>query len=135
MTRFSENSHLGRKVQNIRGGPGPRAPQKGAHRARSVRIAPWLGGPGAARPPPLLFFSRTPCENWGSLWESDVMNEPSWLDKDRYELENTVVAAMYQRLVETVIAGIKSLPDNCRQSGEDSNLTDVWEEFKYQLQE
>src|SRR5215813_11165104 len=63
------------------------------------------------------------------------MDEPSWLDKDRYELVNTVVAAMYQRLVETVIAGIKSLPDNCRQSGEDSNLTDVWEEFKYQLQE
>jgi hypothetical protein len=42
---------------------------------------------------------------------------------------------MYQRLVESVIASIKVLPDNCRQSGDDSKLKDVWDEFKYQLQE
>src|SRR5262249_61509101 len=117
MTGLSENSHLGRKAQNIRGGPGPGAPEKGAHGARSVRMAPWLGVLGAAWLPTLLFFSRNPCENWGSLWESDVMNEPSWLDKDRYELVNTVVAAMYQRLRRTVIAGIKSVPDNFQTRG------------------
>ncbi len=62
------------------------------------------------------------------------MDEPISLDKDRYELVKTIVAAMYQRLVETVITDIKSLPDNCRQSGDDSKLKDVWEEFKYEIQ-
>ena len=41
---------------------------------------------------------------------------------------------MYNGLVAVVIADIKALPDNCRQSGDDSNLKDVWEEFKDHLQ-
>jgi hypothetical protein len=45
-----------------------------------------------------------------------------------------IVKATYDRLVRTVIAHIKALPDKCRQSGDESDLKDVWEEFKYQLQ-
>lgn len=27
------------------------------------------------------------------------------------------------------------MPDNCKQSGDDSAFPDVWEEFKYEMQE
>lgn len=40
----------------------------------------------------------------------------------------------YAKYVRQVIQEIKDLPDECRQSGDDSGLKDVWEEYKYQIQ-
>jgi hypothetical protein len=62
------------------------------------------------------------------------MSEFLSLDRDRYELVCRLVKSMYDGLVGQVIADIKALPDSCRQSGDDSKLKDVWEEYKYQLQ-
>jgi len=44
-----------------------------------------------------------------------------------------IINAKYGDYVRRVIEDIKGLPDNCRQSGDDG-LTDVWEEFKAQIQ-
>src|SRR5262245_50759121 len=56
------------------------------------------------------------------------------IDRDRYELLCRLVKRMYDGLISQVLADIKSLPDGCRQSGDDSKLKDVWEEYKYQIQ-
>ncbi|HEX3149654.1 MAG TPA: hypothetical protein VHR66_16380 [Gemmataceae bacterium] len=61
------------------------------------------------------------------------MGEFSSVDADRLERVRRMAAALYDGLVAKVIAEIKELPGNCRQSG-DSRLKDVWEEFKYQKQ-
>lgn len=45
-----------------------------------------------------------------------------------------IAQRLYEELVIAVIADIKALPPDCRQSGDDSRLANVWEEFKYQLQ-
>src|ERR1700722_13667063 len=62
------------------------------------------------------------------------MAEMDSVDKERLDHVAGIVEAMYGVLVKQVIAVIKALPDRCRQSGDDSVLKDVWEEFKYQLQ-
>jgi hypothetical protein len=62
------------------------------------------------------------------------MSEPSSIEMDRYALVPRIVDAMYDRLVKKVIADIIALPEGSRQSGDDSCLKDVWEEFKYQIQ-
>jgi len=62
------------------------------------------------------------------------MAELNSLDTNRLALVSLIVDAMYDAVVKKVIAEIKALPDNCRQSGDDSCLKDVWEEFKYQMQ-
>jgi hypothetical protein len=56
------------------------------------------------------------------------------IDKERLEHVERIVEAMYGGLVTQVIADVKALPETCRQSGDDSVLKDVWEEFKDQLQ-
>lgn len=45
-----------------------------------------------------------------------------------------IIDAKYKRYAQQVIFEIKALPAECRQSGDDSPLKDVWEEFKDQLQ-
>ena len=62
------------------------------------------------------------------------MAEMSSVDRERLEHLERIVEDLYKRLVGQVIADIKALPENCRQSGDDSGLNDVWEEFKNQLQ-
>jgi hypothetical protein len=62
------------------------------------------------------------------------MGELSSFGMDRLELVDCLAAAMYDCLVKIVIDDIKGLPDGSRQSGDDSMLKDVWEEFKYQIQ-
>jgi hypothetical protein len=62
------------------------------------------------------------------------MDQLDSFDTNRLALVGGIADAMYTRLVKKVIADIKALPDNCRQSGDDSSLKDVWEEFKYQVQ-
>jgi hypothetical protein len=62
------------------------------------------------------------------------MSEFASIDRSRYELVSGLVKTMYDALVGQVIADIKALPDSCRQSGDDSKLKDVWEEYKYQVQ-
>lgn len=62
------------------------------------------------------------------------MAELDSFDELRLARAERVAKAMYSKLVEKVIAEIKALPENCRQSGDDSVLKDVWEEFKYQFQ-
>jgi len=44
-----------------------------------------------------------------------------------------IIKAKYDDYVAQIIADIKRLPDDCRQSGDDG-LSDVWEEFKAQTQ-
>jgi hypothetical protein len=56
------------------------------------------------------------------------------LDADRLRLVGLIVNVLYDELVKVVIADIKALGERCRQSGDDSGLSDVWEEFKYQMQ-
>src|SRR5579872_6705625 len=62
------------------------------------------------------------------------MSELGPIDRDRYELIRRLVEAAYDGLVRQVIADVRTLPDSFRQSGDDSKLKDVWEEFKYQIQ-
>ncbi len=45
-----------------------------------------------------------------------------------------ILTAKYDDYARQVIERIKKLPPECRQSGDDSLLEDVWEEWKYQLQ-
>jgi hypothetical protein len=45
-----------------------------------------------------------------------------------------VLGLKYEAYVQQVIALVRALPDECRQSGDDSVLGDVWEEFKCQVQ-
>jgi hypothetical protein len=45
-----------------------------------------------------------------------------------------IIGAKYNRYTQQVITEIKALPPECRQSGDDSRLNDVWEEFKDQVQ-
>jgi hypothetical protein len=63
------------------------------------------------------------------------MAEMDSVSRERLEYVGRIVDAMYEGLVKQVIADIKALPEECRQSGDNSSLQDVWEEFKYQLQE
>ena len=62
------------------------------------------------------------------------MSEFGSIDRDRYELVCRLVKSIYDGLVRQVVADVKALPDSCRQSGDDSKLKDVWEEYKYQIQ-
>lgn len=62
------------------------------------------------------------------------MAELGHLHSDRLALVDQLANDMYNVLVAEVIGEIMELPDNCRQSGDDSKLGDVWEEFKWQLQ-
>lgn len=45
-----------------------------------------------------------------------------------------IMEAKYEDYCDQVVQIIQELPDDCRQSGDDSVLEDVWEEFKYQVQ-
>ena len=62
------------------------------------------------------------------------MGELSSFGMDRLELVERLAAVMYDNLVKIVIDDIKGMPEGSRQSGDDSMLKDVWEEFKYQIQ-
>jgi hypothetical protein len=62
------------------------------------------------------------------------MEEIRSFEMGRLKHVGRIVADIYSSLVNEVIAVIKALPDNCRQSGENSKLKDVWEEFKYEFQ-
>ena len=54
--------------------------------------------------------------------------------ESKQRLVSSIVFEKYKEQALEVIKQIKVLPDSCRQSGDDSDLTDVWEEFKFQLQ-
>lgn len=56
-----------------------------------------------------------------------------YADDERLEYLGGLVDGIYTKLVQEIIADIKALPEDCRQSG-DSVLANVWEEFKYQVQ-
>lgn len=62
------------------------------------------------------------------------MAEMYSIDRERLQHLERIVEAMYRCLVNQVIADIKALRENCRLSGDDSGLEDVWEEFKSQMQ-
>ena len=55
-------------------------------------------------------------------------------DEFREKQLRPLVDAKYARYAKKVIWHIKRLPKECRQSGDDSVLDSVWEEFKYQIQ-
>ncbi|BCV20628.1 hypothetical protein [Moorella sp. Hama-1] len=46
-----------------------------------------------------------------------------------------IIEAKYMEYARMVIDKIKALGDECRLSGDDSPLKNVWEEFKFQVQE
>lgn len=52
----------------------------------------------------------------------------------KQKLVGSIVFDKYREHALKVIEQIKVLPESCRQSGDDSDLADVWEEFKSQLQ-
>lgn len=60
------------------------------------------------------------------------MDEPPSPNRDRANLLAALAAATYARLVDEVIARVRALPDDSRQSGNPA-LADVWEEFKDQV--
>jgi hypothetical protein len=62
------------------------------------------------------------------------MDQPSPFDKTRLRRIERTARELYDTLEHRVVNHIKALPDTCRQSGDDSGLADVWEEFKYQCQ-
>ena len=45
-----------------------------------------------------------------------------------------IIEAKYEYYCDSIVQIVQELPEDCRQSGEDSALADVWEEFKYQVQ-
>ncbi|GEM_PF-1945545 len=51
----------------------------------------------------------------------------------REEVAN-IINSKYQRYTAEVISRIKALSPDCRQSGDDSSLKNVWEEWKAQIQ-
>lgn len=46
-----------------------------------------------------------------------------------------IISERYAQLVSEIADRVKRLPDSCKQSGDDSEFPDVWEEFKYEIQE
>ncbi len=46
-----------------------------------------------------------------------------------------IIQAKYEDYCDRIVQMVQELPDDCRQSGDDSVLDDVWEEFKYQVQQ
>jgi hypothetical protein len=58
--------------------------------------------------------------------------------KSTFEVERTllreVADAEWDRLVAQVVQKVRELPDDCRQSGDDSDSRDVWEEYCAQVQ-
>lgn len=62
------------------------------------------------------------------------MSDFNSVDQERLAQVSRVVVSIYGSLVREAIADVKALPEKCRQSGDDSKLKDVWEEFKYQIQ-
>jgi len=45
-----------------------------------------------------------------------------------------IIEAKYEDYCDQIVQMVQELPDDCRQSGDDSVLEDAWEEFKYQVQ-
>lgn len=45
-----------------------------------------------------------------------------------------IIEAKYEEYCGRIVQMVQALPADCRQSGDDSVLADVWEEFKYQVQ-
>lgn len=58
----------------------------------------------------------------------------SVINNDRWRLAKQIIEERFSELAEKVIQYLKDLPDDCRQSGDDSGLDDVWEEYKSQVQ-
>src|SRR5688500_11278140 len=54
--------------------------------------------------------------------------------ESKQNLVSAIVFDKYRDHARKVIKQIRALPDSCRQSGDDADLKDVWEEFKFQLQ-
>ena len=46
-----------------------------------------------------------------------------------------IIHAKYDDYCDQIAKMVHALPEDCRQSGGDSVLEDVWEEFKYQVQQ
>jgi len=46
----------------------------------------------------------------------------------------SIIETKYRRYVDEIIKWIKALGPECRQSGDDSGLANVWEEWKSQMQ-
>lgn len=46
-----------------------------------------------------------------------------------------IIHAKYDDYGDQIVKMVQGLPEDCRQSGDDSVLEDVWEEFKYQVQQ
>ena len=61
--------------------------------------------------------------------EGEQLNAPA-----NHLMAMRIIKNKYKRYAEQVIDKIKNLPPECRQSGDDSPLKDVWEEFKDQIQ-
>jgi|SRR5215831_339358 len=70
-----------------------------------------------------------PCETQGQNELFSSENEPSPSD-----IVPRIIEAKYEDYCDRVVQMIQGLPADCRQSGDDSVLEDVWEEFKYQVQ-
>lgn len=62
------------------------------------------------------------------------MSEINVIGQERLKYMGKLVNEMYDRLVASVIADIKSLPETHREQYVDSKFKDVWEEYKYQVQ-
>ncbi|MDO9119809.1 MAG: hypothetical protein Q7U39_17765 [Nitrospira sp.] len=45
-----------------------------------------------------------------------------------------IIEEKYKDYCDRIVQMVRDLPDDCRQSGDDSVLEDVWEEFKCQVQ-
>ena len=50
------------------------------------------------------------------------------------EAVSSIIETKYRRYVNEIIKQIKALGPECRQSGDDSGLADLWEEWKSQIQ-
>ena len=46
-----------------------------------------------------------------------------------------IIHAKYDDYCDQIVKVVQALPEDCRHRGDDSVLADVWEEFKYQIQQ
>lgn len=80
-------------------------------------------------------FDESPLRDQEDPGSIETSNSPlTSIENTHLQLLSDITEAKYVECAKEVIAQIKSLGPECRTSGDDSGLENVWEEFKSQVQ-
>jgi len=92
------------------------------------------------RPRPIRELKEVKAADIGSITPEefeilfDHVASEAKFEKARWKALEATAREDWTRLERAVIAKVKELPENCRQSGDDSNYLDLWEEYCAQVQ-